>query len=121
MRFGGAVPFARPPLSVSDLQLGEEVLPFVLDLTRGHDQRAVPALAVPDLGLVELVAALAGLVEDSREVAVDRGHGVAALSKAVELRVLSVAGRRPDKYGASEQAFTPESHQPTGVEVTRME
>jgi hypothetical protein len=121
MHIGQTSSFDRPSWPVASSQLGEKMCPFVVELAGCHDHGSVSALPVPDLGRVERVATLARLVEDACKVAVERGDGIAALAKAIELRVVPVAVGPSREHGAGEQTLTPERHQPTGVEVMRME
>jgi hypothetical protein len=113
--------FRLPFLAITPLELGEQVFPFVRDLTRRHRHGTMTALSVPDFGLVEREAANARLVDHARQVAIDRGDGVASLAKTFELRMMPVTARRAREHGAGEQPLPPKRHQSFRIEVTRMD
>jgi hypothetical protein len=110
-----------PPGRIANLELAEEMTPLVFDLTGRDRHGAVPALSVFDLRGVELVPALAGLIENTGEVALHCGYRVPSSEEALELRVIPVAARRAAKHGPGEQALAPESDEPSGVQVSGVE
>jgi hypothetical protein len=88
----------------------------------GGDRNAAPAAgAVPDLRGVDVVPARPRLVEDPREITVERRHRRPLATKSLELGMMRVTACLAAEHGAREQPFAPERDEPAGVEVTRME
>jgi hypothetical protein len=94
--------------------------PFVRELSGKHRSRDMSTAAVADLRRVELVAPLRCLVQDSREVAVDRGHRIPAPTKALELGMVAVAPGVTQQNGARQEPLAPQSNEPTGVQASGM-
>jgi hypothetical protein len=55
------------------------------------------------------------------QIGVDRGDRIRASPKAFQLRVIAVAAGSAAQDGPGEQPFTPEGHEPFGIEVPRMD
>ena len=115
MQFWPTAPLVFPAQPIALSQLGQQVRPFVLELAGREVHSAVAASPVPDLGTVERVSSGAGLVEDARQVAVDRAHGIAAVTETFELRVVPIADSPAGEHSAGEQALAPERHQPRAI------
>ena len=109
-----------PAGGVADLELAEQVSPLVLQLSGRDGHRRVSARSVSDLRSVEPISALAGLVEDTGEIAVECGQGARSSAEARQLRMVVVAARAAGEYRPSQQTLSPERHQTAGIEMTRM-
>jgi hypothetical protein len=79
------------------------------------------AAVVFNLRGVEAVPAGARLVDDSREVALERGQGLGAGTEALELRVVAVAARLPAEHGSSQEPLAPQGDEASGVKEAGVE
>ena len=110
-----------PPRRIAGFELSKEVLPLVHELAGRHGPHSVPTPSIRDLRDIEPIPTDAGLVENTGEVAVHRGHWIAPSEKAFELRVMAVPLGETGQHGPGKQALTPKRHKPPRVEVTRMD
>ena len=104
---------------VPALELIEQMLPFVRDLSRGrcdHDGSAHR----PDLAGVERISAAFGLEQHRGQISVDCRARRGMRLEAEQLRMMTIASRLLAQYGACQQPLAPERHQTLRVEVFRM-
>src|SRR3954451_795874 len=108
------------PRGIALMQLGQEMLPFEAKLSIGNSQTQRRRLQ-PQLRSIEVVAALIGFIRDITEVDGDGRGGITMLAEPIELRMVSIAARKPGQHRLGQQPFPPERHQPLRVEVPGME
>lgn len=113
MRHGPQLTRSLIEIGIPLLELSHEVTPFVPELPRRHGHAYVAAIR--DLTRVERVLAMPSLVENARKVGFDRNHWQAALTKPVQLRVVSIAVCQSKQDTARKQSLTPESNQALGI------
>lgn len=111
---------ARVRRRVPQLQLGEEMAPFILDLALGDrdsDRRSRTA----DPGAIERVAAAGGLLMNLREIRRDRREGRRLFKEPAQLRVMPIAARRATKHRLGQKRLAPERDEAPRVQVLRMQ
>jgi len=111
---------ARVPGSVAQPQLRAQMRELVLQLPL-RDRNAPPRSPAQQPRLVERVPALPRLARDRGQVRCDRRERIAALPKALQLRVARVSARAAREHGLREEALAPQHDEPRRIEISRVE
>lgn len=115
---GGAPP--EKPSGIAPEQLHLQVFPFVVDLPARDGERGDPRGGRKMDG-GETVPPFCGLGLNGVEVGRDATQRRPAPPKSFELRVVPVPAGSSSKDGPGQQTFTPQRHEPPGVEILGMQ
>lgn len=107
-------------LRIAQRELRHEVTPLVLELSAGHGDRT-GATRRTDLSRGELVATLDGFFVHAAKIVRDRPERRRLSAKSLQLWVVEVSLRAPPEHRLRQEPFSPQGHQPAGVEVLRMQ
>jgi hypothetical protein len=94
--------------------------PFELELSAG-DSEVGGRSSATDLRGRKTVAAVRGLLVDGPQVLGDETDRGILLLKPTKLRVMNISSCCPLQYGLGEKSFPPQSNQPAGVKILRMQ
>jgi hypothetical protein len=102
------------------LEFLQQMMPFELELTSRNTELAARPGAT-DLRRRKTVTAVDCLVVNAPQILGDEADREASLLKPKKLRVTDVPSGLSLEYGLRKQPFPPQSNQPAGVEVLRMQ
>ncbi len=95
-------------------------MPFELKLAARNGEIAGRSGAT-DLRSRKKVTAVHCLSVNTPQILGNETDGGTSLLKPKELRMMDISLRLSREYGLGKQAFTPQSNQPAGIEVLRMQ
>jgi len=92
--------------------------PFVTQLLTTYVCTTMLTSLVSNLAFIKLISASVGLIQNSREVAIKRSHGILAVTEALQLRVIAVTFRVAQQHSSRQKPLAPHSNKSARIQMS---
>jgi hypothetical protein len=94
------------------------VLPFVLELRATHVCTSVLTSSISDLLFIKPIPASSRLIQNAREVAIERPHRFLPMKEALQLRMMAVTCSASEQNSSSQKSLPPQRDESTRIEMS---
>jgi hypothetical protein len=94
------------------------VLPFVIELAATHVRASALASSISNLVFIKPISASPRLIQNAREVAIERPHWFLSMQEALQLRMMAVTCCTSEQNSSSQKSLPPQRDESTGIEMS---
>jgi hypothetical protein len=91
-----------------------------MELPATEVRTSVLASSISNLPFIKPISASARLIENAREVAIERPHRFPPMKEALQLRMMAVTCCASEQHSSSQKSLPPQRNESTRVEMSGM-
>jgi len=89
-----------------------------MKLVAAHVRTSVSTSSISNLLFIKPISTSSRIIENAREVAIERPHRVLPMTEALQLRMVAVAYRESEQNSPSQKSLPPQRDESTCIEMS---